>query len=180
MNTEDIKKKIASIKQKENELSLREQAIAEFKPLFDGLKSNVQQVTATNNILILKEIFSDTTIEMNSESMLKAIENQSELINNEKLVAELKKMVKGIQSLEKKNYFDKDEFNQVFLNGLNKVINIIVDSNEIPNLTEYSRNQNGNIKTVTESYNNYTLEHNWNYDSKGNLISVRTVRNEIE
>ncbi len=177
MTTEELKAKLASIKLKEQELSLKEQAIAEFKPLFDGLKSNVQQATATNNILVLKEIFSNTTLEMNSASILEAIESQSELINNELLVSELKKMVQGIAELEKKNYFDPEEFKNTFINGLSKVINIVVESNKIPNSTEYSRDAENKIKTVTERYDTYILESTWAYNSKGYLVNVRTVKN---
>ncbi len=180
MTPEQIKLKLQKFRQKEQALLLKEQAIAEFRPLFIQMKANIRQETVNNNILIVKELFSTFQEGMKSEDIIKSIEGLSKKIDNVEMAKATENMVRGLARLEKKNYFDTDEFKSIFLEGLDKVINTLVDPNEVPDLTTYVRNNAGKIKVVTEDYQGFTLKHSWSYDSDGNLKSVRTVRNESQ
>lgn len=172
MKPSDIKLKIQKIKNKEQELLLKEQAIAEFKPLFDKMKSSIKEKTVNNNILVIKEMFSSLNENMDSSDVIEAINKLSDKTDNEKMLLAMNKMVTNLSKLEKKNYFDVEEFNKIFVNGLSKVINAVVDPNEIPSSTIYKRNQKDKIISVTENYEDQTIKYNWIYNSRGKLIRV--------
>ena len=172
MTPDEIKKRIESLKQRENELLIKENAIAEFKPLFENSRAKIKEATVNNNVLVLKELLQSTQNGADFNEVITSIEKLANKTDNMKMLAAMKSMVDKLSILENKNYFDTKEFNTIFMNGLNKVINAVVDPNQIPEETNYTRNSKGKISTVTEKYSDQTIKFNWQYDSKGRLSKV--------
>lgn len=183
MKLKEIKNRIAKLKKKEQELLLKEQTIAEFRPLYDTIRANTKQETVNNNILIIRELFK--SFDLNHRDGLagvaQSISDQSKKINskNAPIVKALEGMVLELAKLEKKNYFDIKEFNQVFTQGLKKVLNVVVDPKEIPNSTTYTRNGNGKITSVLEKFDKKNVKHNWSYNKDGQLIKVTSKVDEV-
>ena len=94
---------------------------------------------------------------------------------SQKIVKEIKNLLREVSKLEKKTFFDQDEFNKAFNDSVKKIINAIDVPEEIPELVSYTRRPSDNkITRVIERFSDYRLEHSWSYDGKGNLLKVST------
>ena len=169
----DLQKRIQKLK-------IREEAIGSLLPIGQTLSSKVRERVSSNSVALLKEIASNIIEKIGDQNMDDVVEAIESIDTNEKVVSEIGKLLKQIKKLEKKDYFDQKEFDTIFNTGIQKIVNILVRTDAVPNKTKYSRNSKGKITLVTEEFTGFTLKHAWKYNSKGDLASVITVKNETK
>ena len=169
----DLQKRIQKLK-------IREEAIGSLLPIGQTLSSKVRDRISSNNSALLKELASNIEKAIDRDSFSEVIEAIESIDSNEKVVNEIGKLLKQIKKLEKKDYFDQKEFDTIFNTGIQKIVNILVRTDAVPNKTKYSRNSKGKITLVTEEFTGFTLKHAWKYNSKGDLASIITVKNETK
>jgi hypothetical protein len=181
-----IDSKLKRLEKTKKEVELKENAIRNFNPLYETLLEHTQDKVNNNKSIFLKEAISSLEIEkMDNLELIEVIDKQTSVLkdkNSKLILNELKGILEGISKLENKTYFDKDVFNKVFTNGITKIINVLVDNNEIPESTRYNRSLiagKRKITKVTEDYTDHKLIYNWVYDSSGELVQVKTNREEI-
>lgn len=177
---------LEQLEKKSAELDIKLEAASSLEPVKQSFKDKIKTSVVGNNSLVFKQACGEITDAIKNQSfdqVIQSITNQTEAIENNtgKLVlAELGAMVKSLKNINDKNYFDEAAFDQIFRNSFDRVVSILQRQEEIPFQTDYKRNANGKISIVTEYYETHTVEHKWSYDSNGNLVKVRTSKNEIK
>lgn len=182
MSIDELKKKVESLKKREQNLLIREEAASALKSLYLALSTSTQEKISNNSVALLKEVAQGIEKELkkdNSTTLIEAIEKQTKDLKNDSTKAiakELHNLAIGVQGLEKKTFFDQKAYDDLFAQTIEKITNVLIEIDQIPNDTIYARNDKGKIAKVTEKYNGYNLEHLWTYNRNGELIRVNTRR----
>lgn len=185
MNLEEIKSKVAEIKQKETELNISKQALSILQPLYFEASQSVQEKVSSNSIGLIQQSVNEVTEAIKSKldytEIVNKLDRQIAILEDSKdieIMNELKSLVTNIKDLSTKSTFNNESLVRVFNESLNKISNLLISQKELPNSTEYKR-LNGKITKVIEKYDKYTLNHSWSYNAQGELIKVTTTKDEI-
>lgn len=185
MNLEEIKAKVAEIKQKETELNISKQTLSILQPLYFEASQSVQEKVSSNSIGLIQQSVNEVTEAIKSKldytEIVNKLDRQISILEDSKdieIMNELKSLVTNIKDLSTKSTFNNETLVRVFNESLNKISNLLISQKELPNSTEYKR-LNGKITKVIEKYDKYTLNHSWAYNAQGDLIKVTTTKDEI-
>lgn len=182
MNLDKFKAKLAAVKRREQELDIREQAIGILFPIGKKLASRVQGKVANNNVLLLEKIVTAINDQTDNIDVIEALTEQTKELKegtSKKVISCIEELYKNVAKLESKKYFSQEEFDHVFNTGIEKIVNVLVSQEELPNETDYFYNSQNKIIKVVEKYDDFTVTNNWIYNQKGKLSKVKTVKNEI-
>lgn len=175
------------LKQKLEKAKLQESVSRTITPLYWILKNETEEKIANRGVLVVKNAIEKIEKQIaeksfDTEKIVESIERQTEKLtdtNTIKIYQEITNLIKEVQKIEKKNYFDELAFKKIFNNGVDKIIKLLVDENQIPNSIEYQRDSRTRaIKKIIEDYDAYTLEESWRYDSYGDIIEIITIKND--
>lgn len=150
---QEIQKKIEQFKKDKNEVELKKQMILQNEEL---TKQVAEGIAKLNSYL-------DNEVNKDVINILKKYVSQ---LNDATNLQEEHRVVFEKQLLK-------------IINGFTDILakQAVVNQNQMPNSTAYIR-ENGRIVRVVESYDKFTLIHIWSYDADGNLVSVRTTKND--
>ncbi len=178
-----VTKKIKELELLKVSLDQKEIVLNSLIPLGEKLSESIKAKTVSNKMAVFKEIMTGVEKAINesdnSADIIKAIETQTKGLkdtNGKKIVNGIKSLLIKLEALEKKTSFDQGAFKTLFENAVKNIFNSISVPNEIPHTVLYSRTSNDKISKITEQFDDYTLEHKWRYDGKGNLKEVETRR----
>ncbi|MFA9227986.1 MAG: hypothetical protein ACEQR7_06095 [Agathobacter rectalis] len=150
---QEIEKKIEQFRKEKNEVELKKQLIMQSEELTKQVADGISKLNS----------YLDSEV-------------------NKDIVNILKKYVSDLNTagdLQEKNRLSFEKQLLKIINGFTDILEkqAIVNQNQIPNGTAYIRT-NGKISRVIETYDKFTLIHIWSYDGEGNLVSVKTTKND--
>lgn len=179
---DELKSKIEEIKEKEKRLNIASQTISILNPLMKDVELSLQEKVQSNAISILQETISKVGNDIVNKIDYKEILSRLDSIQldgkNSEILQEVKNLVTNINNLSRNTIYNQNTLIEEFDKSINKIVNILSRSDEIPKATEYKR-LNDKITQVIETYSNYTLTYKWIYDSQGYLVKVTTTKDEI-
>jgi len=180
MKIDELQEKVGQLKLQKQQLAERATVVNALLPVSNQLQTIIKDKVETNKMLFFQQLVDGIEKKLNQNGdIIDAINSQTELLkdkNSQKIVAEIKNLLEVVSEMGKKTYFDQNEFNSVFTQGIEKIANLLMTPDEVPTETTYTRRLDGKIVRVVEKYNGFTLEHNWLYDSNDELIKVKTDR----
>jgi hypothetical protein len=186
MTTDKLKKELQRLKKiEEQHNDMVTKALVGTTAISEDLAIKVNSAINKSSEVLEQTINTLTEIleEYDPSKVVDAINSQTSSLNNginKEVVKEMKTLIDEVKELQTKEGFSQKQFNKVFNDGIEKVLNLFVSQNEAPDMTEYARGADGKIRTITEEYDGYTITHKWTYNQNGQLIKVKTTRNELE
>lgn len=180
-----VKQKVSELKRREAVVSNSEQIINALSGIYKNSLKEVKEDVSDNNLAFFKQLSKniEDKISDKDDALLKSIDKLGSSLSDStkaSITKELRSLVLEIKSFSTKNSFDQEAFNNSFIQAIEKINNLIIANNDVPNKTVYVRDKNGNIVKITEQFDNFTLIHTWNYDNQLNLSSVSTVKTNNE
>lgn len=182
MSIDKVKQKLEELKSREELLSKKEDALGGILPIHNAVKGIKENIELLKNMIDSVERREDKKLDslvgaLDTEGVIEAIKEQTNTLKKDSsllIVEEINKLSDkvGSLSLSKQSVIAIQE-------QIEKVINLLVPEDEVPNDTSYTWNRDNKIAKVVDRYDGFEVVQFWTYDTSGRLINVRTVRNEI-
>ena len=145
MNLEEIKTKVAEIKQKETELNILKQTLSILQPLYFEASQSVQEKVSSNSIGLIQQSVNEVTDAIKNKldytEIVNKLDRQIAILEDSKdieIMNELKSLVTNIKDLSTISTFNNEAFVRIFNESLNKISNLLISQKELPNITEFA------------------------------------------